>query len=43
MSDERVDIRDPDPQYTHRRVFIGGWTDALGARNSITLRSKFKI
>jgi hypothetical protein len=30
--DGRDDIRDRDPQWTHRRTFLGGWTDACNGR-----------
>ncbi|GIK41340.1 MAG: hypothetical protein BroJett011_51730 [Chloroflexota bacterium] len=28
MQDKREDIRDEDPQDTHLRAFLAGWTDA---------------
>jgi hypothetical protein len=28
MTDGRKDIRNRDPQGTHKRAFMGGWTDA---------------
>jgi hypothetical protein len=32
MRDIRKDVRDQDPQKTHRRAFLAGWTDAVNGR-----------
>lgn len=31
MTDVRIDTRDKGPEYTHRRAFMAGWTDAVNA------------
>ena len=29
MSTQRKDLRNQDPKESHKRVFMGGWTDAV--------------
>lgn len=36
----RKDIRNPDPQGTHRRAFMGGWTDAVSGKRYATIDSR---
>ena len=37
---ERKDARDEDPQNTHRRVFLGGWTNAVNGQLYDTVLKK---
>lgn len=37
MTDTRRDRRDRDPQYSHKRVFMGGWTDAVHGKRYATI------
>ena len=40
MTDTRKDIRNQDPQGTHRVVFMGGWTDAANGKRYATIDSR---
>ncbi len=37
MATARKDLRDHDPQANHRRVFMGGWTDAVNGKRYATI------
>ena len=40
MAGKRQDIRERDPQGTHRVVFMGGWTDAVNGKRYATIDSR---
>ena len=40
MTETRKDVRNRDPQDTHRAVFIGGWTDAVNGKRYATIDSR---
>jgi hypothetical protein len=40
MTNSRKDIRNRDPQGTHRVVFMGGWTDAANGKRYATIDSR---
>jgi hypothetical protein len=40
MTNTRKDIRDRDPQATHRAVFMGDWTDAVNGKRYATIDSR---
>lgn len=40
MTGQRQDIRHENPQDTHRRAFLGGWTDAANGKLYDTITTK---
>jgi hypothetical protein len=40
MTSTRKDIRNRDPQGTHRAVFMGGWTDAINGKRYATIDTR---